>query len=137
MNEMYNMGLALHSFATVALLVAVFINLFLLIAYKELAKYKRMMSIVLQPLTYTVLGFVLFTGVIMMAGKHLDFSVENIAMIVIGIAYIVIEVKRIKALRYLNEKKERAFDAYKPFSRRLLQIEFAILLSISLWMWFA
>ena len=135
MNEMYNMGLSLHSISAVAILAVIFLNLFLLISTKELAKYKRLMSIFLVPLTTTTLGLAIFTGVIMMAAKHLNFTIENIAMVLLSILFIVLEVKRIKSLKYMNEKKEKAFDAYKPFARRLLQIEFILVLLISLWMW--
>jgi len=135
MNEMYNMGLSLHSIGAVAILVVVFINLFILISYQDLVKYKRLMSIVLLPLTATTFGFVIFTGIIMMAAKHLDFTIANIVMIIISIVFIVTEVKRAKSLKHLNASKERAFDAYKPFARRLLQIEFILALLISLWMW--
>jgi len=137
MNEMYSMGLSLHSMSGVAVLAVVFLNLFMLIAAKDLAKYKRLMSVFLIPLTQSVLGFVIFSGVVMMAAKHLSFSVENILMIVIAIVFIGIEVKRIKSLKYLNPKKEKALELYKPFARRLLQIEFIMTLLISLWMWFA
>jgi len=137
MNEMYNISLAIHSLATVALLAVVFINLFLLISQRDLPKYKRLMSIFLTPLTLTTFGFVFFTGVIMMAAKHLDFTIFNILMVLISIAYIVLEVKRLKGLKYLNAQKERAFDAYKPFARRLLQIEFLMVLLVALLMWFA
>lgn len=137
MNEMYNMGLDLHSFGAVAMLVAVFGNLFLLLSYQDLVKYRRLMSVVLIPLTMSIFGLVLFTGTIMMAAKHLDFTIENIVMIVISIAFIVLEVKRLKTLKYINAKKERAFDIYKGFARRILQIEFILVLLISLWMWFA
>jgi len=136
MNEMYKMGLDLHSIGAVAILVVIFTNLFILISSKELAKYKRLNSIFLTPLTATTIGTAIFTGVIMMAAKHLNFSIENIVMIIISIAFIVIEVKRLKSLKYLNSKKDGAFDAYKPFARRLLQIEFILALLISLWMWF-
>ena len=137
MNEMYSMGLSLHSVGGAALLAVVFLNLFMLIAAKDLKKYRRLMSIFLIPLTQSVLGFVIFSGVVMMAAKHLSFSVENIIMIIISLVFIVIEVKRIKSLKYLDAKKERALELYKPFARRLLQIEFIMTLLISLWMWFA
>jgi len=136
MNEMYNMGLSLHSIGAVAILMVVFINLFILLSYKDLKKYQRLNSIALIPLTFSVLGLVIFTGTIMMAAKHLDFTIENIVMIIIGVVLIILEAKRLKALKYLDHKKERAFDAYKPFARTLLQIEFILLLLISLWMWF-
>ncbi len=135
MNEMYNMGLSLHSYGSVAVLAVIFLNLYILISYKDLKKYKRLMSIFLTPLTYTTLGYVIFTGVVMMAAKQLDFTLENIAMILITIVYIVLEVKRLKSLKYLDSRKERAFEAYKPIARSILQIQFLIVLLISIWMW--
>ena len=136
MNEMYSTGLSLHSIGGIAILAVVFLNLFMLISAKDLNKYRRLMSIFLIPLTQSILGGVIFSGIVMMAAKHLDFTVENIVMIVISIVFILIEVKRIKSLKYLNSKKERALELYKPFARRLLQVEFVIALLISLWMWF-
>jgi len=107
-----------------------------LISSKDLLKYKRTNSLYLVPLGMTLIGSLLFTGIVMMAAKHLDFTLENIAMIIIGVVLIVLEAKRLKALKYLNAKKEKAFDAYKPFARTLLQIEFVLVLLMSLWMWF-
>jgi len=135
MNEMYSMGLSLHSMATIGILVAIFVNLFLVISYQDLKKYKRVNSIVVWPLTFTLLATVIFTGIIMMAAKHLDFTVANIAMIIASIILIVLEAKRIKTLKYLSETKEHAFGAYKPIARTILQIEFALVLVLGIWMW--
>ena len=135
MNEMYTMGLDLHSLTTVAILAMIFFNLFILISSNDLKKYKRLHSIFLWPATYTILGFVIFTGVIMMAAKHLDFSLENIAMILLSLIYITLEVKRVKSLKYLSDTKDHAFNAYKPIARTILQVEFLMVLIISIWMW--
>jgi len=135
MNEMYNMGLSLHSWSAVAVLMLIFLNLYILISAKELAKYKRVNALYLVPLNITVLGTLLFTGVVMMAAKHLHFSIENIMMIILGVALIVLEAKRLKALKYLSTKKEHALEVYKPFARTLLQVEFGLVLLMSLWMW--
>ncbi len=135
MNEMYSMGLSLHSIGAIGILAVIVLNLFLLISTKELGKYKRMMSVVLIPLSESMLGFVIFTGIVMMAAKHLDFTLENIAMIAISLVYIVLEVKRLKALKYLNASKEKAFDAYKPYARTILQVQFLMVILISIWMW--
>ncbi len=135
MNEMYSMGLSLHSYGAVAILAVIFLNLFMLISSQDLKKYKRVMSIFLTPLSVTVLGYGIFTGVIMMAAKQLDFTIENIAMILISIIFIALEVKRLKSITYLSVTKERAFEAYKPLARTILQIEFAMVLLISIWMW--
>jgi len=111
-------------------------NLFLLMSKHDLKKYKRLHSIVLWPITFTVLGIAIFTGIIMMAAKHLDFSFANIVMILIAIIYIVLEVKRVKSLKYLSDTKEHAFNAYKPIARTILQVEFILILLLSLGMWF-
>ncbi|MEA2073814.1 MAG: hypothetical protein U9O86_09540 [Campylobacterota bacterium] len=135
MNEMYNMGLSLHSISAGAVLAVIFINLFILISHQDLKKYKRLHSIVLWPFTFTTLGVVIFTGIIMMAAKHLDFSFANIVMIVISVVYIALEVKRVKSLKYLNATKDHAFNAYKPLARTIFQIEFILVLLVSIWMW--
>jgi hypothetical protein len=136
MNEMYSMGLSIHSIGAVGLLAVVFINILALMNASELAKYRRLMSIVLMPLSSMAIGVAVFTGMVMMAAKHLDFTIENIAMIIISIVLIVLEAKRAKMLRYLNSKKERALEAYKPFGLKILYIEFVLITLISLWMWF-
>ncbi|WP_297431685.1 hypothetical protein [Sulfurimonas sp.] len=130
------MGLSLHSWSAVAVLVMIFINLYILISAKELAKYKKVNSLYLVPLQITVLGTLLFTGIVMMAAKHLHFSIENIVMIILGVVLIVLEAKRLKALKYLSTKKEHALEVYKPYSRTILQVEFGLVLLMSLWMWF-
>jgi len=136
MNEMYSMGLSLHSIGTAAIVAVVFLNLFILISQNDLKKYKRINSIFLQPLTFTTLGFVIFTGVIMMAAKHLDFTFANIVMIVISVIFIALEMKRLKSLKYLSTTKDHAFNAYKPIARTILQVEFVLLVLVSLAMWF-
>lgn len=135
MNEMYNMGFSLHSIGGIALVGVIFLNIFFLRIAKDLKKYKRLMSIVLLPLTATVIGLEIFTGVVMMAAKHLDFTIENIVMIAISILLIVLEVKRAKSLKYMNANKERSLEAYKDFGIKLLYIEAAWTLVIFIWMW--
>ena len=135
MNEMYNMGLSLHSIGAGAVLAVIFVNLFILMSYNDLKKYKRLHSIVLWPSTFTILGLVVFTGIIMMAAKHLDFTFANIVMIIVSIVYIALEAKRVKSLKYLSDTKDHAFNAYKPMARSILQVEFILVVIISIWMW--
>ena len=132
---MYNMGLSLHAIGGIALVSVIFLNIFLLRIAKDLQKYKRLMSIFLLPLTATVMGLEIFTGVIMMAAKHLDFTIENIVMIAISVLLIVLEVKRAKILKYMNPNKERRLEAYKDYANKLLYIELAWTLVIFIWMW--
>ena len=135
MNEMYNMGLSIHSFGSVALLGVVFINILYLKSANDLNKYKRKMSILLMPLSSMVLGGVIFTGIVMMAAKHLNFSIANIAMIFISVVLIILEAKRSKTLKYINSKKEHGLKAYKNFAMRIFYVEMALIAIISIWMW--
>ena len=135
MNEMYSMGLSIHSIGGIVLVGVIFLNIFMLRIAKDLRKYKRLMSIFLLPLTATVIGLDIFTGVTMMAAKHLDFSIENIVMIAISLLLIVLEVKRAKSLKYMNPNKERSLEAYKDYGSKLLYIELAWTLVIFIWMW--
>jgi len=132
---MYSMGLNLHSLSSIAVLAVIFLNLYMLMSYQNLKKYKRVHSIFLWPTTFTIYGLTLFTGVIMMAAKHLEFTLENIIMIIVSIVYITLEAKRISSLKYLSITKEHAFNAYRPIARTILQVEFFLVLLISTWMW--
>jgi hypothetical protein len=135
MNEMYNMGLSIHSLGSGALLGVILINIFFLNAAKDINKFKRLMSILLMPLNSAVLGGVIFTGIVMMAAKHLDFTVANIVMIVISIILIILEVKRSKTLRLVNPKAEGAMSAYKTYAMNIMYIEIVLIALISVWMW--
>ena len=135
MNEMYNMGLSIHSFGSVALLGVILINILFLRLSNNLNKYKREMSIFLMPLSSMVLGTVIFTGVIMMAAKHLHFTLANIAMIFISIILIVLEAKRSKTLKYISAKSDEGLTLYKNFAMRIFYVEIALIVIISIWMW--
>ena len=135
MNEMYNMGLSIHSIGAVIVFGTIVLNIALLFLAKDIRKYKRLMSIVLVPLSVTVLGIAIFTGTIMMAAKHLDFTIENIVMILISIALIVLEAKRAKYLKFMRNDKERVLEAYSAFALKILYIEAILVAIISIWMW--
>ncbi|MBU0633041.1 hypothetical protein KKA17_10400, partial [bacterium] len=76
----------------------------------------------------------LFTCTVMMAAKHLDFSLANIAMITIAITFIVLEAKRVKPIKRLKNIPE-AIPVYRNFAKKILFVEFVMVLAISLWMW--
>ena len=135
MNEMYNMGLSIHSFGTVALLGVILLNIFFLSGAKELQRYKRISSIFLNPLGFTAIGVPIFSGTIMMAAKHLDFTIENIVMIIISVVLIILEAKRSKTLKYLNSKAEDSLKIYKSYGMKLLYGEIGLVVFISVWMW--
>jgi hypothetical protein len=76
-----------------------------------------------------------FSGIVMMASKHLDFTIENIVMIIFAIALIVLENKRSKKLQYLDKKREDALNIYRVDAYKIFKIEILMVLVISIWMW--
>jgi hypothetical protein len=135
MNEMYSMGLGIHSWGAVFIFVVVLLNILVLRSAKDMQKYKRVMSIYLMPLSSTAIGVALFSGTIMMAAKHLDFTIENVVMIIISVVLIVLEAKRSKTLKYTNPKIDNALDIYRSYALNILYSEIGLVVFISLWMW--
>mgnify|MGYP006883079595 FL=1 len=133
MNEMYDMSIVTHYYGVLGILVVIFINSLMLKKAKNVTDYKRQMSLY-TPVFSIPIGIVIFTGVVMMAAKHLEFSVENILMIVFSVGIIYLEVRRSKALKYLDIKEENALEKFKIDSFSLLFMELVLTLSISLWM---
>jgi len=136
MNEMYTMSLSLHSFGTVALLGVICLNILFLLLANDLYAYKRKMSIVLMPLSSMALGTVVFTGVVMMAAKHLEFNLANIVMILLSLILIFLEAKRSKTLKLIRVDTEMdALEAYKKFASAILMMELLLITLIAAWMW--
>ncbi|OHE15613.1 MAG: hypothetical protein A2540_01310 [Sulfurimonas sp. RIFOXYD2_FULL_37_8] len=134
MNEMYDMSIVTHNYGVMSVFGVILINIFMLFSIKSLVKYTRAMSL-FTPIVGTTIGMVVFTGVIMMAAKHLDFTVQNIAMIIFAVILIYLEVKRSKGLQNLNKKDENAFKEYRSYALKIFLIEIFVILSISFWMW--
>ena len=134
MNEMYDMSIVTHNFGVIGILGMIFIHLFMLLRADDIKKYARFM-LLFMPLGITTIGTVIFTGVIMMASKHLDFTIENIVMIIFAIALIVLENKRSKSLQKLDKKDAYALEYYKPDAYRIFAMEIFLTMSISIWMW--
>ena len=134
MNEMYNMSIETHYYSVIGILLVIFINIWMLNSAKDINKYKYQMRI-FTPMGSTMIGAIIFTGVIMMAAKHLDFSIENILMIVFALAIILLEVKRAKSLKYLNPKTDNALEDFKILAVKILLAEIILTMAISIWMW--
>jgi len=133
MNEMYDMSIVTHYYGVLGILVVIFINSLMLKKAQNITDYKRQMSLY-TPVGSIAIGFVIFTGVVMMAAKHLDFTVENILMILFSIAIIYLEVKRAKGLKYIDTREENALEKFKVYGAGLLMMELVLTLSISIWM---
>lgn len=134
MNEMYEMSIVAHNWGIMSVFGVIFINVFMLLGIKNLTKYIRAMSL-FTPIVGTAVGMVIFTGVVMMAAKHLQFSVQNIAMIIFAVILIYLEIRRALRLKNLNKKDENAFKNYKSYALKIFVLEILIVLTISFWMW--
>ena len=133
MNEMYNMSIVAHYYSVWAVLGGIFLNLFMIIKADNIDKYKRFNTLY-NPINGTFIGGVIFTGIVMMAAKHLNFSIENIVMILIALYIIWLELKRNKALKIIKDDYHSSFQFYKFFAMRMLITQMLLLLAISIWM---
>ncbi len=134
MNEMYDMGIVTHNWGVMSVLGAVVVNLLLLFGIKSRVKYTRAMTLY-TPIVGTAIGMVIFTGVVMMAAKHLDFTLENIAMILFATLLIFLEVKRSKHLANVDRKEEKSFAEHRKYALKIFLAQIFVVLSISFWMW--
>lgn len=134
MNEMYNMSIVTHYYSVIGILIVIFVNILMLNRANNVKYYQRQMSI-FTPIGSMAIGGIIFTGVIMMASKHLEFSIENIIMIIFAVAIILLEVKRAKSLKYLNLQIKSSFSDFKKRANLILISEIILTLSISSWMW--
>ena len=134
MNEMYNMSIVAHNYGVISILAVIFINFLMLFGINNLVKYMRAVSL-FTPIGATTIGVVIFTGVVMMAAKHLQFTAANIAMITFAAALIFLELKRSSGLKYLDKNKNDAFAKYRAYATKILVLEVVITLLISAWMW--
>jgi hypothetical protein len=127
------MSLSVHWWG-VLLLVTIFLaSLWQLNRSNDVLAYLRKMRIQ-GPLIFMAMFVPIFTGMVMMAAKHLDFTIQNIAMIVLSVVLIVFEIKRSKPLKYASIAEEGAFERYKKEARTILVGEVALIVLISLWM---
>lgn len=134
MEAMYKTGLNIHYFGVIVLMGVVVFNIVMLSLSHHVIRYAKRMRIVM-PISGSLIALVLFTGAVMMAAKHLEFTLANIAMIVIAIVMIILEAKRYKTLKRKTDiTQEGAFSEYKQKAFRFLGIEMALLMSMSVWM---
>jgi len=134
MNEMYNMSVVTHNYGVMLVLGVILVNFYMLLSTKNIKKYRRIHTL-FMPIGMTMVGILLFTGIVMMAAKHLDFTIENIVMILFVTALIVLENKRSSTLKNSDLRVESSFKNYKKYAMKILALEVIAVLSISVWMW--
>lgn len=131
MQEMYNLGLSIHAYFVYALLFGYALHVTVIYQSKELKKFRRIRTLFIAPLNSVLLGVMIFTGVVMMAAKHLDFTLANIAMIVVALLLIGFEIRMSKILRYV---KGSEFTSYKTTVLKTVAIEVLVVILLSIWM---
>lgn len=130
MNEMYELSIVTHYYSVIGVLGVILLNMFLVYKMSNISSYKKMVSI-FAPLSLLPLSSVIFTGVIMMAAKHLDFTIENLLMIFFALVMIVLEVQRGRTLKIIKSNSIAKLQK-SLFTIYILELVFT--LSISIWM---
>jgi hypothetical protein len=133
MNEMYNMSIVTHNYGVLAVLLAVGINFYKLMSAKSVQEYRKFVML-FNAVGSTFLAFVIFTGVVMMAAKHLSFTLENIVMIVFSVVFIILEGKRAKKFKYIKNVDFEAFLEFREWAKKVFSAQFLITLIIYIWM---
>lgn len=133
MNEMYDMSIVTHNLSVMGILAVILVNIVMLLGAQDIRKYAKRMRI-FMPMSATMIAVILFTGVVMMAAKHLEFTIENIIMIVFGTLLIFLELIRYKKLKHIDISADDALKTYKSLALKILNSEFFITLAISAWM---
>lgn len=134
MNEMYAMSIVTHNYSVYGVLGVILLNFLMLFRADDIRAYVRFVTL-FMPIIMTTIGAVIFTGVVMMAAKHLDFTIENIVMILFAVLLIILENVRSKKLQRLNKKLPDALATHKKDAYKIFAIEVFVVLSISIWMW--
>ncbi len=133
MEEMYAMSIGIHTAGVLLLIGIIVMNWVHLARANDIRVYAKQMRIVM-PISSSLIFLILFTGAVMMAAKHLSFTLENIVMILFAIAMIVLEAKRYGSLKHINLKAPQAFPRYKSRVYRFFGIELAMNVIMSIWM---
>jgi hypothetical protein len=133
-NEMYDLGIVAHNYGVISIFGVILLNVFILLRTKDINSYKKFM-LLFTPIGSTALSVIIFTGIIMMATKHLEFTIENIVMIIFSIFLIYLEIKRSLDLKHLNQKDDISFLKHKSFALKIYALEMFVALLISIWMW--
>jgi hypothetical protein len=133
MQEMYSMSIVTHNYSVIALLLAVGINYYKLMSAKSVQPYRKFIML-FNAVGSTFLAVVIFTGVVMMAAKHLSFTIENIVMIVFSVVFIILEGKRAKKFKYIKNADWDGFLSYREWAKKIFAAQFILTAVIYVWM---
>jgi hypothetical protein len=130
MNEMYAMSQSIHIYSVIGLIV---ILLFMIAVHKVKGDFEKFVKSikVLMIFHLSLLGFVVLTGSVMMAAKHLSMTPSNLLMIVAVFIILTLEIKRNKALSKVIKFKLMEEDVYKRLGFKYQAVELFLLLGVS------
>lgn len=130
---MYNTSMQLHFGLILVWLGVIAFNTAMVQFAVRAPDYVRRARVAM-PFSVMAIAAIAFTGTVMMAAKHLSFTLENVAMIVVTVIMIILESRRYKTLRRLRTKLADALALYRPFALKLLAAELALTLLVTVWM---
>jgi len=130
MYEMYEMSQSIHIYSVIALVVVLLLMIAMHKVNGDFDKFVKNIKIAMV-FHLTLLGFVVLTGTVMMAAKHLSFSPANLLMIVSVFIITALEIKRNKALVKVIKSKAMSEESYKRLGFRYQSIELFLLLGVS------
>lgn len=123
---MYLEAVNYHIYAVLLLVITITAFYILTQFHVDFNMYKKKIQS-LMPIYFFALTATIFTGIIMMAGKHLEFSLTNNAMIFVSLLLIYLEI-----IRYKKMKISPISDAryYVAFAKRIYAIELLTLFAV-------
>jgi len=130
MEQMYQMSINIHYIGVLLIIGVIGVNVFVLLQNRDIKLYAYKMR-KWMPISTALLFLILFTGSVMMAAKHLEFTSANIVMILFSIVFIGLEVYRYKLLKASTLE---SFGMYKKVAYKLLGVELLGTLLITAWM---
>lgn len=133
MEAMYTLSVQLHFGSVIFWLGVIAFNMAMVQFAVQGGEYVRRARIAM-PFSVMAIAATAFTGTIMMAAKHLEFTLENIAMILLTVVLIGLEARRYKTLRRLRTTLPEALTLYRPYALKLLGSELLLSLLMMLWM---
>ena len=134
MNKMYDMSLMLHEAGIVLMLLIFLLSIWQLNRVEDTLGYLKKMRIQ-APMIMMAMFVPIFTGMVMMAAKHLSFSIPNIVMIILSVVLIIFEIKRSRPLKFASIMETDVFEQYKKDATMILVGESALIVLISIWMY--
>ena len=129
MNEMYAMSQSIHIYSVIGLILTLLVMMAMHKVKGNFSKFVKKIKIMMI-IHLAVLGFVVMTGTVMMAAKHLSMTPANLLMIVSAFIIITLEIKRNKALAKVIKFGLMDEDAYKKLGFKYQSIEFFLLLGV-------